>query len=40
MNDFPEEKNEETDTEVNYDTTNINCDADDMIKEKDYCNHL
>ena len=40
MNDFPEEKNEETDTEVNDDTANIDADADDMIKEKDYCNHL
>lgn len=32
MNDFPEEKNEETDTEVNDDTANIDGDADDMIK--------
>ena len=39
MNNFSEEKNEKTDSEVNDDATNIDGDTDDMIEEKDYCNY-
>ena len=38
MNDFMEE-NEETEMKVNNDDANIDENMDDMIEEKDYCNH-